>query len=127
MKIAYSITIFFSLILLSCNNTYTTKRVDRTRLLKSYILEELETLQLAVDEMATSTDLERARVFFTRAHQALKKVEPFLVYLDRKKMIGVNGPPLPVYREDNGKVLPPIGFQSIEEQLFSDEPFDQSL
>ena len=77
--------------------------------------------------MATSVDLESARVYFTRAHQALKKVEPFLMYLDRKKMIGVNGPPLPVYREDNGKVLPPIGFQSIEEQLFSDEPFDQSL
>jgi cytochrome c peroxidase len=127
MKLTYKIVLLLSLLVFSCKQASRIETVPRNQLLKSYILEQLELLQVSVDNLATTTDIERSREFFLKAHQSLKKVEPFLVYLDRKKMIGVNGPPLPVFREDNGKVLPAIGFQAIEEQLFSEDSLDIGL
>ncbi len=64
---------------------------------------------------------------FVNARAAYKKAEPFAAYINIENTNRVNGPPLPVFREDNGKVLESISFQSIEEQLFSDQPLDTAL
>lgn len=107
----------------NCKNNSELLAIPDQTPLKSYIQTNLEILKNTVSKMDT-TDLVEARKQFKAARQALKTIEPFLVYITPKKMVGVNGPPLPVFREDNNKVLPPIGFQAIEEQLFSDEPLD---
>jgi len=93
------------------------------QLLKEYILEHMTSLEASVAKMET-TRLKEAQDYFIEAHETLKKIESFLTYITPEKMKGVNGPPLPVFREDNGKVLPAIGFQALEEQLFSGEPLD---
>lgn len=93
--------------------------------LKTYILENLDNLEISVSKMATTNKVE-AKKYFIKAKEDLKKIEAFLVYLTPKKMVGLNGPPLPVFREDNGKVLPPIGFQTIEELVFSNQDLAQT-
>jgi len=73
------------------------------------------------------TDKEKCQTLFIQARSAYKKAEPFAAYLNSENATRVNGPPLPVYREDNGKVLTPIGYQAIEEQLYAEEEIDTTL
>ncbi|MEO1255598.1 MAG: cytochrome-c peroxidase, partial [Bacteroidota bacterium] len=73
------------------------------------------------------SDKSNSIVIFEKTRSSYKKVEPFLTYIVPKKVHGINGPPLPVYKEDSGKVLPAIGFQAIGEQLYSDEEIDSGL
>lgn len=126
MKLTYLFYLLFGILILNCTEI-STETVDRNLLLKKYILDNLNSLEASVAKMATTTDPQRSQELFIEARNELKKIEAFLVYITPKKMVGVNGPPLPVFREDNGKVLPAIGFQTIEEQLFSDEPLEEQL
>lgn len=62
-----------------------------------------------------------AKLYFKQARISFKKAEPYASYLNPEVGHRVNGPSLPVYKEDNGKVLKPIGFQKIEESVYEKE------
>src|SRR5690606_22432126 len=56
---------------------------------------------------------------------------PYASYLNPEVGHRANGPALPVYKEDSGKILFPIGFQKIEESIYDQETskidFDQEI
>ncbi len=59
-----------------------------------------------------------AKEIFKNARVAFKKAEPYASYLNPPVGHRVNGPALPIYKEDNGKTLQPVGFQKIEEIIY---------
>lgn len=58
---------------------------------------------------------------FQDLRKEFKKAEPYASYLNPEVGHATNGPPLPVFKEDNLKVLYPIGLQKIEESMYGDE------
>ncbi len=61
---------------------------------------------------------EKAKDFFIKARSSFKKSEPYASYLNPSVGHRVNGPALPIYKEDNGKIMKPVGFQKIEESIY---------
>jgi len=75
----------------------------------------LDTLQtLAADDERAKTILKLARTEFKRA-------EPYGSYLNPEIGHRTNGPALPIYLEDTGKVMKPFGLQKIEESIYEGE------
>ncbi|WP_026753282.1 cytochrome c peroxidase [Sediminibacter sp. Hel_I_10] len=66
-------------------------------------------------------DGKNSKHYFTKARQHFKMAEPYASYLNPEVGHRANGPALPVYKEDNGKVLRPVGFQKIEESIYEGE------
>ncbi|MCB4808138.1 cytochrome-c peroxidase [Tamlana sp. 62-3] len=62
-----------------------------------------------------------AKFYFKQARIAFKKAEPFASHLNPEVGHRANGPALPIYKEDNGKILKPVGFQKIEESIYTQE------
>uniref|UniRef100_UPI004048F8DF cytochrome c peroxidase n=1 Tax=Flavobacterium sp. TaxID=239 RepID=UPI004048F8DF len=63
----------------------------------------------------------RAKELFQKARLEFKQAEPYASYLNPEVGHRVNGPALPVFKEDNGKVSDPVGLQKIEESVFEQE------
>lgn len=108
-----------------CKNDASTD--TKLHLVNGYINTHLAEVIESVEKLNGSNEKAQNTHFFRKARAAYKKVEPFLVYIVPKKTHGINGPPLPVYREDSNKVLPAIGFQALEEQLYGDERINIEL
>jgi len=68
-----------------------------------------------------------SKVIFTKARVAFKKAEPFASYLNPAVGHRANGPALPIYKEDNGKILKPVGFQKIEESIYEGEATEEEF
>lgn len=66
-------------------------------------------------------DVENSKKYFALARQAFKKAEPYASYLNPEVGHRANGPALPIYKEDNGKIAKPIGLQKIEESIYEGE------
>lgn len=64
---------------------------------------------------------EKSKTFFTLSRAAFKKAEPYASYLNPDVGHRANGPALPIYKEDTGKIIKPIGYQKIEESIFENE------
>ena len=62
-----------------------------------------------------------SKYYFKCARAEFKKAEPFASYLNPEVGHRANGPALPIYKEDTGKVLHPIGLQKIEESIYTQE------
>ena len=60
----------------------------------------------------------QSKKIFRNIRKAWKIAEPFAAYLNPEVGHRINGPALPVFIEDNQRVLPPIGLQKIEESIF---------
>jgi len=84
-------------------------------------------LDSAVHVMATAEQAEQARRAFVDARTAFKHVEVGLEYYYPSTARGMNGPALPEVEETEGPeaVMPPTGFQVIEEALFGDDPLGE--
>lgn len=63
----------------------------------------------------------QSKLFFTKARESFKIAEPYASYLNPEVGHRANGPALPIYKEDSGKILFPIGFQKIEERIYDQE------
>ncbi|WP_396637946.1 cytochrome-c peroxidase [Maribacter sp. R77961] len=74
---------------------------------------------LYLDTLSTlnPTDSEAKRIFIL-ARQEFKKAEPYASYLNPEVGHRANGPALPVYKEDTGKIMKPFGLQKIEESIY---------
>jgi cytochrome c peroxidase len=64
---------------------------------------------------------EKSKTFFTLSRAAFKKAEPYASYLNPEVGHRANGPALPIYKEDTGKIIKPVGYQKIEESVFDNE------
>jgi len=85
----------------------------------------LENITMAINYLdslkAEGFNGKKSKLYFTNAREAFKKAEPYASYLNPEVGHRANGPALPVYKEDNGKVLNPVGFQKIEESIYEQE------
>ncbi len=63
---------------------------------------------------------EETKPTFFRVRSFFKKAEPFAGYLNPETTHKTNGPALPIYKEDSGKVVQPVGFQKLEETIYDD-------
>jgi cytochrome c peroxidase len=113
--------ILFGIIVLAGCSKQEEVRVDFTPV-QQFINEELEKSITLTDSLNSGIeDTERLKKIFEDARLAYKNAEPFVAIINPEVYHRVNGPPLPVFREDNGKVLPSVGFQAIEEVIYADE------
>ena len=95
----------------------------------------LENITIAISYLDTLNsegfEGEKTKYFFDKAREAFKKAEPFGSYLNPSVGHRANGPALPIYKEDNGKILKPVGFQKIEESIYggevTEDDFDTEL
>ncbi|WP_282148223.1 cytochrome-c peroxidase [Algibacter lectus] len=63
----------------------------------------------------------KAKTYFALSRVAFKKAEPYASYLNPEVGHRANGPALPIYKEDTGKIIKPVGYQKIEESVFDNE------
>jgi cytochrome c peroxidase len=81
-------------------------------------------LDSASQGLRTDGGVARARAAFVAARRTFKHVEVGLEYYTPSTARNMNGPALPEVEETEGPeaVIPPTGFQVIEEVLFGDDP-----
>lgn len=99
---------------------------------QNYYLKNIQTSIDYLDSLKTEGfDGTKSKQYFTLAREAFKKSEPYASYLNPEVGHRANGPALPIYKDDNGKVLNPVGFQKIEESIYEQETsktdFEQEL
>ena len=61
---------------------------------------------------------EKTKFYFTQTRKSFKKAEAYAAYLNPEVGHRVNGPALPIYKEDSGKIIAPVGLQKLEETIF---------
>ncbi|MFC4634922.1 cytochrome c peroxidase [Dokdonia ponticola] len=89
-------------------------------------LQEINNTLILLDSLKNSApNTQLAKELFKKVRFAFKKAEPYASYLNPEVGHRVNGPALPIYKEDNGKVLFPIGLQKIEESIYEGETPDK--
>lgn len=62
-----------------------------------------------------------AKTLFFKLRIAFKKAEPFAGALNPSVTHKANGPALPTYNDDSGRIVSPVGLQKIEETLFTED------
>ncbi|MEA1787341.1 cytochrome c peroxidase [Arenibacter sp. GZD96] len=118
-------------LLFSCNQEQEVPTVTWQNAQTMYLESLTETIRyLDTLETLEFTD-DRATEIFRKARTAFKKAEPYAAYLNPEVGHRANGPALPIFKEDSGKVIKPIGLQKIEESLFegneSQAQFEQEV
>ena len=61
-----------------------------------------------------------AKHIFNLVRQEFKQAEPFAGVLNPETTHRSNGPALPIYKEDSGNVIRPVGLQKLEETIYKD-------
>lgn len=92
-----------------------------------YIQNQLSFAISNLNQLKDSNTSEERIALFKASRLAFKKAEPFAAYISPENTLRVNGPPLPVFKEDHKKILPPIGFQALEELLYNTNPNENDI
>jgi cytochrome c peroxidase len=111
---------FFFLLLLisffSCKNQSKHEKInDLFRSDIQILIQDVSRLELLVKSDSISAQVQKQ---FLDAHQSYKKLEMLSEYYFPVVSKAINGPALNEFEEDEGKTVPPEGFQVIEELLF---------
>ena len=89
---------------------------------QNYYLDNLNNAILYLDSLEMEGfNGKNSKKYFALSREGFKKAEPYASYLNPELGHRTNGPALPVYKEDNGKVLNPVGYQKIEESIYENE------
>lgn len=107
------------ILVISCQPKKSVKTPDFISIQKYYAA-HLENAVAYMDSLSESTDLPTARRFYHISKNHYKAVESYAAYLNPESGTRVNGPPLPIFKEDNGKVVQPVGFQTLAETIYAD-------
>ncbi len=87
--------------------------------LQVYYLKNMEEAITMIDSLAMyPAESAEAKDIFKSLRSAFKKAEPYASYLNPDVGHRANGPALPIFKEDTGKVLAPFGLQKIEESIY---------
>lgn len=98
--------------------------------LESYYKANLKKSFLYLDCIQTSSDTNERKYFYRQARKSFKLAEPVLSYIDKENYKTLNSPNLLRIQEEDAtdiKVRKPIGFQVIEENLFSETPNNKQI
>ncbi|MBE0390923.1 cytochrome-c peroxidase [Flavobacterium sp. PL002] len=79
------------------------------------VFKEVSLLQKGIE---SNQDEQKLQQQFLKTHEQYKKIEMLSEYYFPSVTKAVNGPAIPEYEENDGKVIAPEGFQVIEELLF---------
>lgn len=113
--------IAFSL-LTSCKNKeddYKAQPIAHWESARAIYLDEITKAIAGVDTLQQlSASDARSKEVFKTLRIAFKKAEPYASYLNPPIGHKVNGPALPIYKEDSEKTILPIGLQKVEESIF---------
>ena len=113
---------FFALTLASCKQKGQKTYTINWETPRAYYLENISSAILYLDSLKEEGyNGQKAKYYFKEARLAFKKAEPYAANLNPEVGHRANGPALPIYKEDNGKVLNPVGFQKIEESIYTGE------
>ncbi len=115
MRNFYFLPLF--LLLFSCVDTKTSLDQVNTMFKKDIVILKKEVAQLERLIQIDASEIEIQRQFL-KSHEGFKKVELFSEYYFPTVSKALNGPALDEYEVDEGKTVPPEGFQVIEEYLF---------
>ncbi|MEP0211973.1 MAG: cytochrome c peroxidase [Cellulophaga sp.] len=89
---------------------------------QEYYLEQMTLATNLIDSLNTlKIDDSIAKPLFFKLRLAFKKAEPYAGVLNSSVTHKANGPALPIYNDDSGRIVAPIGLQKIEESLFTEE------
>jgi cytochrome c peroxidase len=89
---------------------------------QDYYTKNLNNAIAQLDQMALAgLDNPKVKAIFLEVRKSFKVAEPYASYLNPEVGHRVNGPALPVFREDNSRVLYPIGLQKIGESIYAGE------
>ncbi len=112
----YVLSVF--LLFLSCVEEKEEILVDWTTVQNQY-LANIVNASAYLDSLLylAPNDFEAKRIF-TLARQEFKKGEAYASYLNPEVGHRANGPALPYYKEDTGKIMRPFGLQKLEESIF---------
>jgi cytochrome c peroxidase len=89
---------------------------------QEYYAQNLEVALLYIDSLEVAgMHGEKSKKYFELSRAAFKKAEPYASYLNPEVGHRANGPALPIYKEDTGKIIKPVGYQKIEESIFDNE------
>ncbi|WP_378188224.1 cytochrome-c peroxidase [Aquimarina sp. W85] len=109
------------LFMISCSKETKQYEINWTPI-QHYYLTNLET---SINQLTTlkrkDLQIEEAKVIFASVRNAFKKAEPYASYLNPSVGHRVNGPALPIFKEDNQKIIEPVGLQTIEESIYEDK------
>ena len=125
MKLHHSFLIIIVLLVtLSACKSDKTETVDVINwdIAQTYYINNIDLASNYLDSLKTEgLTGKNTKHYFILAREAFKKAEPFASYLNPEVGHRANGPALPVYKEDTGKILKPIGLQKIEESIYEQE------
>lgn len=115
----------FCLSILSLSILTSSCKTDKTIPIPDWVGAQEMYLEAATNCMAyldTLKTLEpsekKAKIIFALARKEFKIAEPYGSYLNPEVGHRANGPALPVYKEDTGKIMRPFGLQKIEESIY---------
>lgn len=123
----YVYFIFCILLILSCKNRPAAfvetreKGPDWSDAQEFYANHITEAIHLMDTLSNVKVDSKEAKTIFAKVREEFKKAEPYASYLNPEVGHRANGPALPIYLEDTGKVMNPFGLQKIEESIFEGE------
>lgn len=85
----------------------------------NYYLEHLNTSINYLDSLEiVGSNSNKSKYYFQKTREHFKIAEPYASYLNPEVGHRANGPALPVFKDDNSKVLKPVGLQKIEESIY---------
>lgn len=98
------------------------QKEPKTAQVKQLFQTDIQTLIQSVTDLEaliqSNASQEKLQSQFLKAHSNYKKLEVFSEYYFPEVSKAINGPAIPEYEENDGKILDPQGFQVIEEFLF---------
>ncbi|UII20401.1 cytochrome-c peroxidase [Fulvivirga ligni] len=122
MKQTYSLRLLLVMTvitLVSCHNSKDTN--SHLEFFQSYASAQYDSCISNLQRLSATNSTDENKNLLKAARKYFKNVEHYALYIQEEAARKVNGPALPVFREDNGKVLPPVGFQIMAEHIFSED------
>ncbi|MCB6001081.1 cytochrome-c peroxidase [Flavobacterium psychrophilum] len=114
MKKCFLLIIIFSVF--SCKNQPKHEKINE--IFKTDIGLLIQRVAILENAIQSDATLAQIQTHFLEAHQAYKQVEMISEYYFPVVSKAINGPALSEFEEDEGKTVPPEGFQVIEEFIF---------
>ena len=125
----YSSLIFIVLLLsINCKNqspkaNTSNKYEDRVnwKSVQNFYSESLNKSLIYLDSLSNEKlNGEKTKYYFAQLRSHFKNAEPYASYLNPQVGHRTNGPALPIYKDDSGKVVEPVGLQKLEETIFEE-------
>jgi cytochrome c peroxidase len=114
-------TIFLLCILGSSFSCVDTRHQTLEGELHTIVSEKIDNLSATLGNLEKTKDKKNLDQYFKKSREEYKQIEPFVEYYFQGLSRRINGPALPEIKTDDNVVNEAVGFQVIEEIIFSDD------